>query len=297
MLALIKELIAAQLVVEEGDDAFVFRHALTQQAIYSSLLARERRSLHLCLATALQSVYSRSLDAHLAELAHHFYQAGAWDEAYYYCRRIGDAAHELDAPRAAAQHYSRALEAADHLGTSPPASLYRARGACFELLGEFDQAREDFERSAGGSRAAGDLAGEWQACMDLGSLWTGRDYARSGEYYRQAEDLATRIDDPSFRAKTLNRIGNWLVNTGRPLEGIACHNQALATFEERGDHACAAETHDLLGMANGLYGDLPRSAEHYDRAVEMLRPLGNSRSLARSRSPGGRRGAPRTTPR
>ena len=47
LLALMKELIAAQLVIEESADQFAFRHALTRQAIYTELLARERRALHL----------------------------------------------------------------------------------------------------------------------------------------------------------------------------------------------------------------------------------------------------------
>ena len=46
LLLIVKELMAAQLVVEESADHFAFRHALTQQAIYGDLLARERRSLH-----------------------------------------------------------------------------------------------------------------------------------------------------------------------------------------------------------------------------------------------------------
>lgn len=50
LLPLMKELIAAQLVVEESADQFAFRHALVRQAIYSELLARERRSLHITIA-------------------------------------------------------------------------------------------------------------------------------------------------------------------------------------------------------------------------------------------------------
>src|SRR6266516_2582211 len=46
LLPLIKELIAAQLVVEESAEQFAFRHALTRQAVYAQLLARERNALH-----------------------------------------------------------------------------------------------------------------------------------------------------------------------------------------------------------------------------------------------------------
>jgi predicted ATPase len=42
----VKELISAQLVVEESNDRFAFRHALTRDAICAQLLARERRAMH-----------------------------------------------------------------------------------------------------------------------------------------------------------------------------------------------------------------------------------------------------------
>ncbi|MDX1520680.1 MAG: AAA family ATPase, partial [Anaerolineae bacterium] len=57
LLTLIKELIAAQLVIEERADSFVFRHALTQRAIYAGLLARERRKLHRRIAEVLEEIY------------------------------------------------------------------------------------------------------------------------------------------------------------------------------------------------------------------------------------------------
>src|SRR5438128_3413805 len=44
LLALLKEVMAAQLVIEEAIDQFAFRHALTQQAIADALLLRERQS-------------------------------------------------------------------------------------------------------------------------------------------------------------------------------------------------------------------------------------------------------------
>jgi predicted ATPase len=83
LLALMKELIAAQLVVEESADQFAFRHALIQQAIYLALLARERRSLHRTIAEALESLYTSLTvrEAHLTDLAYHFYAAGAWAKA------------------------------------------------------------------------------------------------------------------------------------------------------------------------------------------------------------------------
>src|SRR5579859_5746654 len=54
LLLLMKELVSAQLVVEESADQFAFRHALTRQAIYTQLLARERRMLHQTIAETIE---------------------------------------------------------------------------------------------------------------------------------------------------------------------------------------------------------------------------------------------------
>ena len=67
----IKELMAAQLVVEESADQFAFRHALTRQAVYADLLARERRALHRQIAEAMLAIYGESPDAYLGDLAYH----------------------------------------------------------------------------------------------------------------------------------------------------------------------------------------------------------------------------------
>ncbi len=84
LLNVIKELIGAQLVVEESAEHFSFRHALTQQAIFADLLARERRSLHRTIAETMRELYGSDIELHLPELAYHFYAAEGWDEAYYY---------------------------------------------------------------------------------------------------------------------------------------------------------------------------------------------------------------------
>ncbi len=284
LLAIIKELIAAQLVVEESAERFAFRHALTQQAIYSDLLVRERRALHRTIGDTIQQIYANALDAHLPDLAHHFFEAEAWDEAYYYARRVAESAGTLHASAAVVQHATRALAAAQHLGVRPPASLYGMRGTARETLGEFDGARADYEKAFDRSQAAHDGPGEWQSLIDLGFLWSGRDYERAGSFFVRATEVAEALDDPALRGRSLNRVGNWLVNTGRPREGIERHERALAMFEEIGDTPAVGETHDLLGMANGIFGDTVRAVHHSTRAIELLRPFGPSAIVSSSLS-------------
>jgi hypothetical protein len=144
--------------------------------LMSALLARERRLLHRTIAEALETLYTSPLtrEIQLADLAYHFYEAGIWTKALEYEQRVGEKALALFAPRAAIEHLTHALDTAH-------------------------------------TTSAGLM--EWQSMMALGFLWTERDYAQSGAWYRQALDIASRQTSPILHARSLNRFGNWLLNT------------------------------------------------------------------------------------
>jgi DNA-binding CsgD family transcriptional regulator len=286
LLALIKELIAAQLVVEESAEQFAFRHALTRQAIYEGLLARERASLHRTIAEALESLSPSAAlrEAHLADLAAHCSAAGMWVQAFEYGQRVSEKALALSAPRAAIQHVAGALEAAQHLAMTPPATLYRVRGQAYDTLGEFERARADYEQVLHLARLSDDRDLEWQCLLDLGLLWSGRDYQQAGSWFRQALELAQALASPSRQAHSLNRLGNWLNNVGQAEEGLPMHHEALALFEELQDTQGMAETLDLLGVGSGLYGDVVNGVRYYQRSIELQRAGSDPRALSSSLS-------------
>jgi tetratricopeptide (TPR) repeat protein len=282
LLPLLKELMAAQLVVEESGEHFAFRHALTRQAIYADLLVRERKALHRRIAQTMERLYGSSLDAHLADLAYHFYEAGAWEQAVAYGQRAGEQALRLYAPHAAVEQLTRALDAAQHGALPPSAGLYRLRGQAYEMLGDFEQARLDDETTLRLARLACDRHAEWQATLDLGFLWLQRDYTQTGTYYQQALELARHLDDPIILARTLNRLGNWHVNVEQPHEALRYHQEALTLFEQAQDQHGIAQTCDLLGMTTSIGGDLVQATAYYQQAIALFRELDDQQGLASS---------------
>ncbi len=282
VLQLVKELIAAQLMVEVSAEEVAFRHALTRQAIYSELLARERKSLHRSIAETLERLYAASTDTHLAELAYHTYEAGLWERALDYAQRVGERSLALYAPRAAIEQFTRALDAARHLAGSPSPVLYHGRGLAYETLGDFEHARADYEAALHAARVQNDQPAKWQALLDLGLLWAGRDYVQTGLYYRQAFDLAQTMADPIRLAQSQNRLGNWHLNVDQPLEAIRFHQEALARFQTVDHQRGMAETLDLLGMASVLNGTPLESAAYLERAVALWREIGDRQWLSSS---------------
>jgi DNA-binding CsgD family transcriptional regulator/tetratricopeptide (TPR) repeat protein len=281
LLLLMKELVSAQLVVEESADRFAFRHALTRQAIYRQLLLRERSMLHKLIAETIEQP-SDIRDARLEELAYHFYQAEVWQKVVDYARLAGEKALQLYAHRAAIDYFTWALEASDHLERTPTPALYRARGQAYETLGEFEQARRDYTSALNAARVLQERTAEWQSMLDLGFLWAGRDYAQAETWFRQALVLAQALDDPVLHAHSLNRIGNWYLNAEQPREALRYHRDALTIFEQLHDPQGIAQTLDLLGMVSYLAGDLLQGTVYYQQAIPRFRELKDQQGLTSS---------------
>jgi len=282
LLTLMKELMSAQLVIEESEEQFAFRHALTRQAIYTELLVRERKALHHTIAETMESLYAGVLEAHLADLAYHFSEAGVFEKALSYAQQAGETAQRLYAPRAAIEQFTRALDAASHLALPPQPALYHARGQAYETLGEFEQARHDYEQALKAAREAHDDVAEWQSLLDLGALWAGRDYQQTGAYFRQAIEHARTLADPKLLAHSLNRLGNWHANVEQPLEALHYHQEALTVFQQVQDQHGVAETLDLLAVPSWFSGDLVQTAAYCQQSVTLFGEMDNRQGLVSS---------------
>jgi len=282
LLLLMKALMAAQLVVEESAEQFAFRHALTRQAVYADLLVRERKALHRTIADTMEHIYASTLNAHVGDLAYHFFEAGAWEQAVEYGQRAGEQAYRLYAPRVAIEQVTRALDAAQRGSITSPPMLYRLRGQAYQTLGDFEQAHADYKATLQMAQRAGDLHSEWQALMDLGFLWAERDYTQTGAYCQQALALARSMDDPITLAHSLNRLGNWHLNVEQPLEALHYHQEALTLFRQAHDPHGIAETYDLLGMTSFIGGDLVQATTYYQQAVALFQQLDDRQGLASS---------------
>src|SRR6202158_5986911 len=75
LLRMLTELRAAEFIYEQpaaGGVEYVFKHALTQEVAYNSLLIERRKQLHERAGQALESIFAGQLDDHLGQLAHHY---------------------------------------------------------------------------------------------------------------------------------------------------------------------------------------------------------------------------------
>ena len=94
---------------------FTFKHALTHEVAYSSLLQERRHTLHARIVEALEALARDRLSEQVERLAHHALRGEVWDKALAYCRQAGEKALAQSANREAAGHFEQALNALPHL--------------------------------------------------------------------------------------------------------------------------------------------------------------------------------------
>jgi class 3 adenylate cyclase/tetratricopeptide (TPR) repeat protein len=262
-----------------------FKHVLTQEAAYATLLLRRRRELHRQVAEALEELYPERVDELHAILAYHYQRAEAWDRAYAHARLAADAARAAYANREAIEQYGRALDAAERAGLGPEvrASLHQARAQVYEVLGEFEPSRQAYELALALAEESGDLFAQAGLLGALGSLWGGhKDYRRGLELTRQAVAVAERTGDRRLLAEARTRVGLMQLNLAQMTDSLRELQGALALFRELGDESGQASSLDILCVASMIAGDLDQAVAYGREAIPLLTALGERWTTASS---------------
>jgi predicted ATPase len=92
------------------DAVYSFKHALVQEAAYTTLLRARRRQLHAAIAAALEREFPETVTAQPELLAHHCSEAGLTDQAVRFWHRAGERALERSANLEAVAHLTRGIE-------------------------------------------------------------------------------------------------------------------------------------------------------------------------------------------
>ncbi len=127
---MLSDLQLAEFIYEQpavGDVEYRFKHALTQEVAYNSVLSERRKMLHERAARAIESLYASSLDDRLADLVRHYRQSENGAKAVEYLCRAGEQAAQRAAYSEAEAYLEAGLERIRALPESPGRSRAELR--------------------------------------------------------------------------------------------------------------------------------------------------------------------------
>jgi class 3 adenylate cyclase/tetratricopeptide (TPR) repeat protein len=211
----VRELQAAEFLYEKTlfpEAAYTFKHAMTREVAYASLLRERKKALHARAAHAIVAQAAGRVEEHVERVAQHAEQGGLWSMALDYLERAGTKAFALYANAEAADFFERALGVLRYLPESR-ATLKQAVDLRFELrnaliaLCELDRIRQCLEEIEPVLASLGDkvrsarhaafrcnhhfLAGEQRRAIELGE--TGLHLARECGDRRVEGELLYRL--------------------------------------------------------------------------------------------------------
>ncbi len=195
------------LAAAQDELAYVFRHALIQDAAYSSLLRLQRAQCHQAAAAALEDLHGAGapdggLPAELAPiLAHHHAAAGNAARALHYYTVAGEAAAARYANLEAADHFGRALDLAlDHAASASQVHpLFLRLGRALELVSQLEAALQVYARMEAVALQRGDRPMRLAALMARATLFSTASFVYDADgalaALEQARPLARELDD------------------------------------------------------------------------------------------------------
>jgi class 3 adenylate cyclase/tetratricopeptide (TPR) repeat protein len=266
---------------------YMFRHALTQETAYQSLLAARRKELHCKTARAMEELFSDRIAEFLTVIGEHFLRGEAWERASEYLIQAGDTARQFFALAEARLHYARALDALAHL---PPTENNR-RSLLDILIKQVDVSlfadspEKNMARMSEAERLVQELPGpdgtpgSDQLRLARVRYWMGRIHYVSNAmseaigYYRQVLAVAQKLGDPELLAFSSFSIGASLFFQGHLGKAEALFRQATTPFERLGDWTGwirAVGLHGLTLAVSGSYEEgLAQCQRAFTRAGEL----------------------------
>jgi class 3 adenylate cyclase/tetratricopeptide (TPR) repeat protein len=263
---------------------YIFKHALTQEVAYNSLLHQRKKEIHKKIGKAIEELYPDRLDEFYEMLAYHATAAGQKERALRYLIRASERAHRAAAHREEATHLIRACKIAEESGNKDLLPNLHARcGRAYTAIGLWEKAKVALEEALRllppdaieqQAEVMADLAIACFWLMDIPSL---RDYSN------KTLSIARKVNRHDLESAAISGLAGADGLEGQLSSSMAQYKIAITQSKRNGT---AVPAHALEWYPLGLYwvGKFEEAIEWSHEAVRKCREFGDSFVLMRALS-------------
>ncbi len=256
---------------------YIFKHAITRDVAYESLLYAQRRSLHRRVAEHLEKQYADRLEEHYERLAHHFFLAQEWEPAYHYLIQAGNKACGIFANQDALTFYRQAEQVALTLNRPDWVALaQKEMGQIHHKMSQFDQALTCYDEARRYYEQQGDLVQTARLHLFTGGTYYYMNDLAMAQKHGQAglaglQACAESADKDEKAAHLYRFMADLYWRLGNTQEAFVSCQLALelaARLEKKTGHLETSIYH-ALGIITCSTGQLQACIPYYQHAIEI----------------------------
>jgi predicted ATPase/class 3 adenylate cyclase len=279
---------------------YTFKHALTHEVAYGSLLLERRRALHECAAQAIEALFAARLPEHYHTLAHHYSRSGNTTKAVSYLHRAGQQAVERSAYAEAVSHVTTAVD----LLTTLPETLERAQqelglqmtlGVALRPTkgGGALEVEHAYTRALVLSEQVGEPRQHFRVLWGLWEIYNTRGEAQATRAVgEQLLGLARRLHDPDLLLEAHHALWTTLLAGGELAAARSHQEHGLRLYDPQRHHTHAGlySVHDpgvccrnLVALALWLLGYPEQARASSQAALALAQQLAHPVSVTIAR--------------
>ena len=278
----IETLINADMVFESSsfpDIKYSFHTSYIQEAVYSTLLLKRRRSLHEKVAAMILQLHESNLDEYIESLAYHYYEANDLENGYKYYVKSAYKSKNIFANELAAKFFKKAIEISSSIEKPDPkvSQLYKSYSEVLELLGDMEGAIKAWEEVINSQKHLIDKA---DAMRNIGRIEEKRGYKETAiKIYEDALKLIKNKTQSLEYGMLLMNI-SWVLNRFRKVdEAIEKASEALKLFEKLDSKENIALCCNNLAVFYENNDDFDTALEYNLRSLDLFKEISHRRQI------------------
>ena len=263
---------------------YLFRHIVTQEVAYNTLLLKRRKHYHRKIGECLEDIYPEDIEENYEILAHHFYHSDNDQKAAYYLDKASEKYEMLYANEALIDTVNKLIEVIDKRLKCPEeyheskVNAYIKLGRVKKLIGKYDESIADYSI---GIRFAGDYdfkRSEAICHRNIADLFRIKgQYENAFDHLKTASGLFDSLNDESEKLTCQNSLGVVFQSKGEYDKSIDYFNEGIRLAEKNGNLLARANATNNIGVSYQCLGDYENAIKYFELTNEMMIELDNRR--------------------
>jgi predicted ATPase len=280
LLSLLSVLKDSELIYERGiypRSTFIFRHALTRQVVYDSILTKRKKRFHAEIGNAIEEIYKDNLDDYYVVLADQYTKSEDYVKSVDYSIKAGDLSVGVFAWLPARNHYENALKSLKEEDMVQKAEVLKKLAAVTQSSLDIDNCLNYAQSALKIYEKLADKHNELNMLMQIQSLyqggyWDGSREDKALKYLEKAAAIVEEESDTQEKGMIYQRTSHLYLHRGEPANTLTWAQKAVDLFARLGV-SMGTSMGTALTYTGRVDEGITYNEKNWDSVLRMGNPL------------------------